>query len=233
MALAFVQGTTTLDSVNGSTIVATLPGSIVSGNLLVYLVTTDGNPTVTQTGGGLTKQFEVVASAGKSTCAVFTKIAGGSEPATITFDLPDQPQTAAAFIMELSGNHATDFWNIHAVDTTQSGDTLTHPSVTTTVADTLVFNVHGQDEGDSPVTESETQRVDDQTDPALDPAVSIFAQSFVQAAAGATGTRDVTGCDTTNAAVATFAIAPVTITVDMWQREAVFPTPLTREVVSY
>lgn len=86
MAFPTVNGTPSLtasSTTNATTFAAGLPASIAAGELLLLVVSADGNPTLTINSGGWYK----IGQASNSTVvtgAIFWKVATGSEGATVT-----------------------------------------------------------------------------------------------------------------------------------------------------
>ncbi len=211
MAVPVVQSQSadTVVSTNGDNIVITKPSGVVSGDLMLMFLSTDGN-TVLNTLSGWTVVEETTTSAGdKCTLTILSKVAGGSEPADYTFTGGGN-QTRAGIIFRIDGQHAT-FKDVSGIDNTGNSNTPTAPTVTTTVANCLVLCSYAQDDDSAPNTHpgSTTELADFDSGGGASPASTLGVASYTQVSAGATGTRAWSDANNVQWIGCQVAIAPV------------------------
>jgi hypothetical protein len=113
MSIAYVSGAATVTPGNNMPVAATAPSSIAAGNLLVAIVMgAQGSTTITAPAGWTqAAQENVISGPGSSpgSCAVFTKTATGSEPATYTFsETGSSSSYLDAAILQYSGVSGLD-----------------------------------------------------------------------------------------------------------------------------
>ncbi len=211
MAVPVVQSQSadTVVTTNGDNIVITKPSGVVSGDLLLLFLSTDGD-TVPNTLSGWTVVEEATTSVGaKATLTILSKVAGGSEPSDYTFTGGGN-QTRAGLIFRIDGQNAT-FKDVSGIDNTGNSTTPTAPTVTTTVADCLVLCSYAQDDDSAPNTHpgSTTELADFDSGGGASPASTLGVASYTQASAEATGTKAWSGAGSAHWIGCQVAIAPV------------------------
>ncbi len=170
---------------NVTSLTISVPSGTAANDLLLATISTDGDVTFnTPTGWTLLNQGP--SPGNDSTLAVFYRIAGGSEPTTYTFTWSGNQQAAGA-ILRYTGVDSITPINTFATATGTSASP-TAPSVTTTVADTMVVRIFGADfSGTISPPPGNTLRVGLSSSTG-NGATSLGAADLTQAAAGATGT---------------------------------------------
>jgi hypothetical protein len=153
---------------------------------LVAIVNIDGTGTINTPSG-----WTLISSATRSTIlrvATFYKVAGGSEPASYTFDGWSSVSSAAA-VSAYSGVDNAAPLDVNGVGNGNSS-TPTAPDVTTTADNCMVIGLAGNDRADrGPYTPPTgyTERCD-QTGGLFASGAHISTADIIQATAGATGT---------------------------------------------
>jgi len=130
---------------SGTTCSIDKPSGVQSGDLLVVLCTTDG------TGSGLIgpSGFTILHSESQNneqTTASWWKEAGGSEPGSYSVSWSGNERYVGSCI-RISGADTDDPVDVSDSNLGSSG-TVTSPSVTTTVDNTLILRFHGMDDDD-------------------------------------------------------------------------------------
>lgn len=176
----------TTDNSQATSITATMPGSVASGDLLLAFVTNRAaTPATVAVPDGWEQVFQPT-PVDNVAIACFKKVSAGSESGTQVFARTGTGNVRwNAAIARISGHDDVD------VSTTGSGSgtTVTCPTVNATVADTLVFRVMVQD-GQPDVTPpggSYTPRFE--IIPATSFGATLAGASVTQASSGATGTE--------------------------------------------
>jgi hypothetical protein len=134
-----------------TSITVSKPSGTASGDLLIGVVVTDGNAgtftppsswTLINAGtadpGGIADQV---------TLGAWYKIAGGSEPASYQWTWTNS-EAVYAFIIRITGHNSSNpinVWGVATGSSTGTSITITCPTVTTTVNDTLVLRIFGAD----------------------------------------------------------------------------------------
>ncbi len=209
MAVPVVQSQSadTVVTTNGSTITITKPSGVVSGDLMLVFISTDGATTSHTSSGWTTVEEETTSTGAKCTLAIMSKIAGGSEPSDYTFTGGGN-QTRCGIIFRIDGQNAT-FKDVSGIDNTGDSATPTAPDVTTTVDDCLVLCAYAQDEAEAPnIHPGSTTELADFDSAGGDPASTLGVASYTQASAGATGTKQWTDSNSNRWIGAQVAIAP-------------------------
>lgn len=136
---------------DGLSVVVDKPAGTLDGDLLVAGMTTNGVTSLTPPAGWT--EISQGSSGGKMTSGSWWKIAS-SELANYTFQT-NPAETIYIFILRITGAHATAPVDVSAF---AIGDdtTPTCPTVTTTVADTLVLRLFGADDNDIAVSDYPT-----------------------------------------------------------------------------
>ena len=139
MSIAFRSATS--GSGSAASIVVTKPSGVVSGDVLITMIQTNGAPTITPP-SGWSLVIEQDRNSGVAHGYIYRKVAGGSEPADYTFSL----SASGAFAWGCAAYTGVD--NTTPVDVSASQEeasqaTYTGPSATTTVADTMLLGIYG------------------------------------------------------------------------------------------
>src|SRR5581483_6207458 len=174
-----------------SSLVLPVPAGVAAGNVLLAVVDVASSNTVsTPAGWTLVRSDVTTASGGVTGQWAYYHVAGGSEPASYTWQLGGKVGAAGA-ILAYSGADTTNPIDAAAGQAGSTKSTaITAPSVTTTVAgDMLVglFGIHGQHTVTPPATMSE--RTDLAQPSSGGQKVTSETADAVKATAGATGTR--------------------------------------------
>lgn len=189
-----------------TTSVVNYPAGVASGDLLIIQVACTGAIT---TPSGWTKLFGPVVPSGSPpwSCYLYWKIAGGSEPSSIT--LVSGGGNTAAFMSAYTGAHATTPIDTHATaNLPTSGTSGTTPTVTTTQANTMLLRMCFEYATTGTVTPGAgTERYDGAYDSPMYCVVEMA--EIAQPAAGASGTAALTFTSALFGGLsATVAIAP-------------------------
>lgn len=216
-------------SVNAATstqITTTAPSG--SGGLLVFIAAHDtgstepfgipndfGSGTITDQTGHLISNYTAMPAAA-NVLQVWTKPAGGSEPASYVLDIQDAASGGAGLsrstifaVCRVTHPDGTPTVSAVATDVNDAGSANepVNPSVTTTAADNLVAYIVGWDEGKtlsaggSPASTTELFHSDQTLH-------DLLLNYFTQASAGATGTGSWNISSGTRWCAATLAFAP-------------------------
>ena len=135
---------------NGTSLTITKPGGTGAGDLLIAAVVTDDKQ---QTGfnppAGWNLVTQMVSNDGEAvSMGVWWKIAASSEPASYDFTWPADEQ-AYGWIMRFTGHDPANPINVAAQSNGFSeSSSPPSPSVTTTVADTMILRIGGFDDDD-------------------------------------------------------------------------------------
>jgi len=162
------------------------PSGVASGDIMVATVVWFDSLglTVTPPSGWTlfsTAEFTVFTPGGPVHSKLYWKLAGGSEPADYTWTISAGPYTEVG-ILAYSGVDNTTPIDASASDIGEGGGTVTPPSITTTVANTVLL-AFLHDYGNAMSTPSGmTQRA------LWDASINLIADE-ARAATGATGTR--------------------------------------------
>lgn len=153
---------------------------------IYFFLLVDGNQTILAPAGFETILSNLAVRTGDHTATVsfFRKVAGGSEPSTYTASTLSGERSVAIAWSQSDDNNVD-------VSATTSGDgsTVTCPSATTTEADTLILRMVGTDNVTLPHGTATGYTYLAGVERSSGGTVSV--QYKVQAAAGATGTEDV------------------------------------------
>jgi hypothetical protein len=196
----------------GTSVVVTAPSGVTSGDLLIAAVSTDGTSSTTLAApAGWTLLDRGIDSTGQVTLGVWYKIAGASEPGTYTFTWTGNQQ-AYGWIMRFTGHNPSTPINASsftAGSTTSS--TPPSPTVTTTVANTMIIRIGAFDRSyitvDSPGLTGHTRITMDRSSTNTN-SCSGGAGYKTQAAAGASGTSNFALTWAEQYRTGTIAIAP-------------------------
>ena len=200
----------TVASGTSATPTADKPTGTGSGELLIAWLTARNNPAVTHDAGtsGFT-QIGSTHSNGQESVSCWFLVTGGSEPSTYAFGL----SASALFflrIQRVTGVNVAAPINTSAGSNGSSATTLTCPTVTTTVADTLVYRLAGQTGGSTGDPRTKPTSTEEQANSSTGASGGHWSgvASIVQASAGASGTADWTTSGGTSYGTMTVAIAP-------------------------
>ena len=179
------------------------PAGVATGDLLVLHVSWSGGLT---TPSGWTKLFGPLSPPGPTwSCYLFWKIAGGSEPSTVTLS----GAAIAAFMCAYTGAHATTPIDTYATaNLPGSGTAITTPTATTTVANTMLLRMYSVYAASASITPAAgTERYDATTGASNYCMLEMAEQA--QAGIGASGTQSATlASDSFGGLGATVAVAP-------------------------
>lgn len=140
MAVA-IAGTPVSSSLSaGTTLVASLPSGITSGELLCLVVSTTFDVAIT-TPSGWTAETAVGDGFGSGRLALFRKAATGSEGASVNITVGSCDASSLAW--RVTGHDTTTPINVSATNsgTSGSGTAITCPSVTTTATNCMVVRL--------------------------------------------------------------------------------------------
>jgi type II secretory pathway pseudopilin PulG len=197
---------------NASSVVVTAPAGISSGDLLIAAVSTDGSTSGSLASpAGWTLLDRGTDSAAQVTLGVWYKIAGASEPANYTFTWTGSEQ-AYGWVMRFTGHNSSAPINASAFQSGSStSSTPPCPSVTTTVANTMIVRIGAFDRAfitvNNPGLTGNTSITMDRSNTGTN-ACSGGAGYKQQAAIGASGTVNFTLTGAEQYRTATIAIAP-------------------------
>ena len=170
------------------------PAGVVTNDVLVAGITVRGAPTITAPSGWTLVRSDLSGTIIKQ--EVYRKVAGASEPAsyTWTFALPVDGVVGA--IAAYSGVNTTTPIDVSGGQTNASSTSVTAPSITTTVANTMLVGFFGTaDDATFTAPGSMTERSDVLVDTTFD--VSAESADATQAPAGASGTKVATASKAT------------------------------------
>lgn len=122
-------------------LVLPVPSGVFSGDVLVALISTDGNPTIT-TESGWVREASI---GGTAKSFVYYRVSNGIEPATYTWTL-DGAEDAVGSIIKLSDVNTTNPINAK-VTNSGTGSTINIPSITTTVAKCMLVTLLSLNDG--------------------------------------------------------------------------------------
>lgn len=127
--------------INSLTLTLPVPSNTRTGDLLVALISTDGNPTMVDP-AGWTAEDNI---GGTAKSFVYWRAATDTEPANYTWTL-DGVQDAVGAIIKVKKADTT--YPIHAkVKSSGTGFTIVVPSITTTVAKTMLMTIISLNDG--------------------------------------------------------------------------------------
>lgn len=167
-------------------IVLAKPAGLTTNDVLLAAVIVHGTPTITPPTGWTLIRSDVNGTDLKQ--AVYWHLAGGSEPSTYTFSFSVPVSATVAGIAAYSGVNTTTPIDVSAGQANASSSSITAPSVTTTVANTMIVGIFGLD-NDATFTPPSgmTERWDVDVQGTSDGGSE--AADVAKATAGATGTK--------------------------------------------
>ncbi|MEW5995894.1 MAG: hypothetical protein AB1744_16070, partial [Candidatus Zixiibacteriota bacterium] len=132
---------------NGTDITVSTPAGTSQGDLLIAVVVTDGNTsgTLAPPGGEGWTEINVGQQSGAVTLGVWWKLADASESPSHQFTWSGGGQESYAWMMRFTGHDPTSPINASATNG-GSSSSPTCPSVTTTVANTMIVRIGGFDD---------------------------------------------------------------------------------------
>lgn len=208
MAVAFRAAGTLGTSTGGAATVVSYPAGVASGDLLLLQMIVPVSQTVTTPSGWTVVLGPVDTSTYGNRCYVFRKIAGGSEPSSVSVTISSG--NGAGIMSAFTGVDGTTPIDVSASATTATGGStpnLVSPSVTTTVASTLLVRMYWAHDGTAITPAGGTTEIYDANAPGQPAAIE--AATIAQAAAGASGTTTATlNTNTFGGLAATLALAP-------------------------
>lgn len=141
MAVAIAGTAATNTQTGGTSISATLPGSIATGDLLRINISTVFSVTVT-TPSGWTSIANVEDGYSSNRVVAFYRVADGSEGASVTVSLSTACD-ATSIAWRVTGQNTSTPINVSATNSATSGSTtaITAPTVTTTVDGCMIERI--------------------------------------------------------------------------------------------
>jgi PKD repeat protein len=210
MAVAFRAAAAFASNSSGNPVIS-YPAGVASGDLLIIQYMVGNSATVATTPSGWTLLYGPVATSDGSQPArayVYYRVAGGSEPGSVTFAHTGSSGQAGGIMSAYTGADTTTPINVSTTATTEtSGTTQTAPSVTTTVGNTRLLHMYWIT-GNTTTTQNaaDTERYDVVWAAVFE---TLEVADKAQAATGATGTSAATyAAAVTGGLAATIAVAP-------------------------
>jgi len=190
---------------SGADMVANKPSGLAVGELMLAILATDDDPTITTAASGWNLEISGRgATFGACKLWVYSRVATASESASWTWTHDDSEQYVA-IVCRFSGHDGVDIADMND----EQGNQTTHtcPSVTTTVDDCYILRVCGFDRGlDIDVGAGEPSEWEEIN--GSSGCASAGHHDKVQASAGSTGTLDFTYAASWPGTPTTIAIAP-------------------------
>jgi hypothetical protein len=128
------------NNATATTLVIPTPGGLVSGDVLLAVVSVRGAPTITPPVSWTLVRLDINSTTMRQ--AVFVKTAGGSEPGSYTFTL-SSAQSAAGGIVAYSGVDGSSPIDAHGGQANAASTSITAPSITTTGPDRMLVGFFG------------------------------------------------------------------------------------------
>lgn len=180
------RSTATAASTPLTTIVVTKPAGVATNDVLLAAVSVDQTPTITPPAGWTLVRSD--ANGTTQTQAIYWHAAGASEPATYTFTFGAPVASAVAGLVAYSGVDTTSPIDVAGGQSNAASSSITAPSVTTTVANTMLVGFFGLD-NDATISPPSgmTERWDVDAQGTADEGAE--AADVATATAGATGTK--------------------------------------------
>ncbi len=169
-----------------TSIVATRPAGVVAGDVLLASIDTRGSSVVTAPAGWTLVRMDLNASSLRK--STYVRVATGSEPATYTWTFSGS-RLAAAVIHAYSGVDTTTPVDVVGGQVNASGTAVTAPSITTTVANTMLVGFFAKQSSGTwtpPAGMTERGEINGTGGTQTTSATGVDA---LQAAIGPTGTR--------------------------------------------
>ncbi|MCK4447174.1 MAG: hypothetical protein KAW56_08830, partial [Candidatus Marinimicrobia bacterium] len=148
MTLPVYQSFNEGKTAGATTVVVPKPSGVVSGDLLIGFLSSDGGGETHLPPSGWNVIYNNVSeSSSKQTFSLWWRVATGTEGSSFTFQCTSSSEALYAWVIRISGAHQTD--PIHKKNI-YSGDSLNtiHIAVTTEVDDCLMVWAFGADHGD-------------------------------------------------------------------------------------
>ncbi len=168
-------------------------GTVQNDTMVASISVRPDTATITEPSGWTLVRRIDNANANANSLAVYYKVAGASEPTSYTWTFSTSTGSAGG-IQTFSGVDATTPIDVEAGQITANGLTHDTPSVTTTVANTMIVTSHGFTSSATwtpPSGMTEAFDVASQTVPAIG-GIAIEGNYVIQVAGGATGAKTAT-----------------------------------------
>ncbi len=192
-AISFVSATTANPNANASTITVNVPASIQAGDLLVAtLVTADNSLTFTQPAGwalvsGATNPASTTAIGGMTQMVAY-KFATAAEPASYTWTISSSTKSTAAIVAYREVDRSSPFNGFAVTIAAAASATVSAPSVTTSVPNSVVLRLLGIDSGGGGTISAPTGTTSRATiSLQANPGTTVQVADATQATAGASG----------------------------------------------
>ena len=170
-----------------TSIVFAKPTGVASGDVLLAVISVRGNPTILPPSGWTEVRLDINGNTIRQ--GVYVHVAGGSEPASYTFDF-SKAHSAAGGIVAFSGVDGSNPVDAHDGQINASSTSITAPSITTTGPDRMLVGFFGIPSLTSMTPPGGmTERIDVAAPSTNTYKVTAGVASGLVAAAGATGTR--------------------------------------------
>jgi PKD domain len=210
MAVAFRAAGTLGTSTAGAATVVPYPAGVASGDLLILQFIANATSTPATPSGWTALFGPTTTTTYGNKCYVFWRVAGGSEPSTVSVTI--STGQGAGIMSAFTGANTSAPINVHAEATLPGGGTsptMTTPSVTTTVANTMLLRMYWAHDGTAVAPAGTDTEIYDANAPGQP--CAIEAATSTQTAAGASGTTTATlNSNKWGGLGSTIAIAPAT-----------------------
>ena len=191
-AISFINASSSASSSPTNSITVTQPTSLVTGDLMLALISQRSSPPLDQNMVSVPSGWTLVQYLGDGSSVgllIYRKLVTASEPASYSWTLGSSGRTAAA-IVAFRGVDSSSPIDVSGGQSNAASTSYTAPSVATTVAGTLLLSVYSAVDGSSSISAvtGMTQAFSVVTGAGTNGLVmaSFYA---TQAAAGATGSR--------------------------------------------
>lgn len=191
------SGVSTGDNAGGATsLTITKPSGAAAGDVMIAIIGVRGGTGVTVTATGWTAVTATGTATSSTTLrgSAFYRVVTASEASSYSFSFGGATQKASGVISTYSGVDTASPINVAAVQANASSITMTAPSVTTTVANTMLVGGYSNATGTTfSAGSSFTLRGQDaSTGGSATTRTTTGLQDAAQAAAGASGTKTMT-----------------------------------------
>jgi Bacterial Ig-like domain len=174
------------NNATATSLVIPAPGGLVSGDVLLAVVSARGAPTITAPAGWTLVRLDINATTMRQ--AVFVRTAGGAEPGSYTFTL-SSAQSAAGGIVAYSGVDGSSPIDAHGGQINAASTSITAPSITTGGPDRMLVGFFGTAALTTITPPAGLTERFDQTVPATNQYKVTSETGDALVAAGATGPR--------------------------------------------
>jgi outer membrane protein assembly factor BamB len=212
-AIAFRSAASTDRNGQATSITISRPAGTSKGDLLVAIIAVrPSGVSITAPGGFTLVRRQSNTSGNTNALAVYQKVATSSEPASYTFSFSSNTGNAGGILAFTGVDNATPIHVHNGSDTTSSTTTFVAPSVTTSLADTMIVTAHEYASSDRWNAPSGMSKAVDVASLAVPNAsgIAVLGSYRPQASAGASGTMTATALSNADTGTAiTLALRPV------------------------